>query len=473
MAARFMRLLTNVAGAGPSVPIRSGLTVGVLLDGTVVKLTLGVNGRVDLTSGDVRVSIEADTRWIKTHPQPGLAIGLVDTAGPTFKPSLAVNGIGVRVARASGPLVDTVFKLGSVAVHLFADLSDGGSSGGAQLQLSDLAVGAGGASGGGNAVAQGIMGDTGSGSNALAPAFSPALAVQKYAGGPVLLSLTAGEGDGPWWLSIQKGFGPLYIEQVGFGVTVREDQLQKISVLFDGRVSIAGLVAAVDDLQLTFTVTSGASLFEASNWAIDLAGLAVSADLAGVTLSGGLRKFGTEPNVEYVGMLMARVATYGISIYGGYGTGVSDGVKFTAFFAFGAVNGPFGGPPAFFLTGIGGGFGINRDLVFPQTLQHVRRLRDDQGARPVRVAEQRSDGRARARARHFPDASATASGSPPASASRASRWSTASRWSPCRSATASRSTLLGLARMALPRPQFRARVDRARPDRAVLDRATA
>ena len=370
MVRRFMRLLKNVAEAGPSVPIGSGLTVGVLLDSSsVVKLTLGVNGRVDLTSGDVRVSIEADTRWIKTHPQPGLAIGLVDTAGQVFKPSLAVNGVGVRVARASGPLVDTVFKLGSVAVHLFADVSGGAPSGGVQLQLSDLAVGAGGASGGGNAVAQGVMGDTGSGSNALAPAFSPALAVQKLAGGPVLLSLSAGEGDGPWWLSIQKGFGPLYVEQVGFGVTIREDQLQKISVLFDGRVSIAGLVAAVDDLQLTFTVTSGASLFEASNWAVDLAGLAVSADLAGVTLSGGLRKFGTEPNVEYVGMLMARVATYGLSIYGGYGTGVSDGVRFTAFFAFGAVTGPFGGPPAFFLTGIGGGFGINRDLVFPPSLQ--------------------------------------------------------------------------------------------------------
>ena len=127
-------------------------------------------------------------------------------------------------------------------------------------------------------------------------------------------------------------------------------------------------MAAVDDLQITFAVTSGASLFDASNWAVDLAGLAVSADLAGVTLAGGLRKFGTEPNIEYVGMLMARVATYGLSIYGGYGTGVSDGTRFTAFFAFGAVTGPIGGPPAFFVTGIGGGFGINRDLVFPSSL---------------------------------------------------------------------------------------------------------
>ena len=46
----------------------------------------------------------------------------------------------------------------------------------------------------------------------------------------------------------------------------------------------------------------------------------------------------------------------------------AQGSKFTAFFAVGAVNGPIGGPPAFFLTGIGGGFGINRKLVVPTDL---------------------------------------------------------------------------------------------------------
>lgn len=369
LLARFMRLLRNVAEAGPSVDVGGGIAIGMRLETQIVKLTLGVNGRIDLTTGDVRVSIEADSRWIQGAPPASLAIGFVDISGsaPVFRPSLSVIGIGLRIGKASGPLLDSAIKLGSVAAHFYADISQTQFSGGVQLQLSDLAVGAGGA-GGSNAVAQGIMGDTGSGSNALAPAFSPALAVQKHGSGPVLVSLSAGEGDGPWWLSIQKGFGPLYVEQVGFGVTVRQDQLEKISILFDGRVSIAGLVASVDDLQITFTVTSGAKLFEASNWFVDLGGLAVSADIAGVTLSGGLRKFGTEPDIEYVGMLMARVATYGLSIYGGYGTGVSDGVRFTAFFAFGAVTGPIGGPPAFFLTGIGGGFGINRDLIFPSSL---------------------------------------------------------------------------------------------------------
>ncbi|MGH9285740.1 MAG: DUF6603 domain-containing protein, partial [Acidimicrobiales bacterium] len=44
------------------------------------------------------------------------------------------------------------------------------------------------------------------------------------------------------------------------------------------------------------------------------------------------------------------------------------GDQYTSIFLFGAVNGPIGGPPAFFVTGIGGGFGINRRLVLPADL---------------------------------------------------------------------------------------------------------
>nr|HET7858303.1 DUF6603 domain-containing protein [Caldimonas sp.] len=219
-------------------------------------------------------------------------------------------------------------------------------------------------------VAQGVLGDAGKGPNGLAPAFSPALAVQKHDSGPILVQLRAGEGDGPWWLAIQKGFGPLYIEQVGFGAEHVDDQLHRISVLLDGRVSLFGLTAAVDDLQLSFVVDSNANVFDPSRWAVDLAGLAFNADMAGITLEGGLRKFGSGDTTQYVGMLMGRFAVYGLSVFGGYGQGVVNGEKFASFFAFGAVNGPIGGPPAFFLTGIGGGLGINRLLVLPSELSH-------------------------------------------------------------------------------------------------------
>ena len=104
-------------------------------------------------------------------------------------------------------------------------------------------------------------------------------------------------------------------------------------------------------------------------WAVDLAGLAVTADFGGLSLAGGLRKFPvSEGGVQYLGMLLAKLAVYGISVYGGYGLVGPPGDQYASLFLFGAVNGPIGGPPAFFVTGIGGGFGINRDLIYPSDL---------------------------------------------------------------------------------------------------------
>ena len=58
----------------------------------------------------------------------------------------------------------------------------------------------------------------------------------------------------------------------------------------DGRpVSMFGLTGAVDDLPITYIVADG-DFFNPDNWAVDLAGLAVSADMAGVSLAGGLLK---------------------------------------------------------------------------------------------------------------------------------------------------------------------------------------
>src|SRR5690606_32137438 len=171
---------------------------------------------------------------------------------------------------SAGPLLDAGVTLGSVALHGFGRVTEAEKSGGVQVQLSELAVGVAGAQGG-NPVAQGMLADANSGSDQPSPAFSPALAVQKHGSGDVKVSLRAGEGDGPWWLVIQKGFGPLYIEQVGLGVTVREDDLERISLLLDGRVSVFGLTAAVDDLQLTYVVASDASPFDPSRWSVDLA----------------------------------------------------------------------------------------------------------------------------------------------------------------------------------------------------------
>jgi large repetitive protein len=378
---RLQRLGANLVQiAQPKLELPQ-LTLALDDAGGALGVKLIPKGPYALSSGEVAVSIDFDAAWIDPAPaQAGLVLRLLHVGpGPgdvSFQPSLEVDGIGVRIARDSGPLLDVGgVTLGSLAVHLYAKVGlGGGVSGGAQLALDDLAVGVAGASGG-NAVAQGVMKDAGSGATKLAPRFSPAIAVQQEPGGEPFVSLRAGDPPGPWWLAIQKGFGPVYIEQVGFDAKVEQRHLQSISILLDGRVSLFGLTAAVDDLSLTFVVASDASVFDPSRWAVDLAGFAIASDLGGIELVGGLRKFAQpgppdQPEVvQYVGMLLGRFGVYGLSVLGGYGMGrAPDGGQFASFFAFGAVNGPIGGPPAFFLTGIGGGLGINRDLIFPQDL---------------------------------------------------------------------------------------------------------
>ncbi len=364
---RIQRLFGNIAGAGISITVEELIISFTKIDG-IIGLQVGLTDRYELISGDVMLWLENDDSWIKDNPpgDGGIFIGFIPEALDKFSPSLVVDGLGLRIGKSSGPLLDFGITLESIALHTYAEFnSEGIAGGGLQVQFSNLAVSAGGA-GGDNGIAQGIMRDTGP--TPPKPAFSPALAIQQHHNDPVSVTLRAGDGDGPWWIAIQKGFGPLYLEQIGFGATMPSGRVEKISLLMDGSVSMFGLTCAVDDLQITYFVSRRGDFFNADNWAIDLAGLAVSANMAGVSIAGGLLKQTTDLGIEYLGMLLGRFGVYGITIFGGYGEGVQDGQKFVAFFAVGAINGPIGGPPAFFLTGIGSGFGINRLLFIPTDL---------------------------------------------------------------------------------------------------------
>jgi hypothetical protein len=375
-------LLRNLAAApGATITVAGALTLGPHArddgaGGTVYGLTLGLSGPWPLGGGDITVSLEPDAGWIVPAPAgaPGITVevlALTAAGNPVPAPGVGVDGVAVRIARASGALLDSVITIESVALSLFADILGSGStvtaSGGAKLELAGLSAALGGASGGDNAVAGGLL-NSGSHNDAPKPRFSPALAIQKHGTDAAFVTFTAGDGTGPWWVVIQRGFGPIYIEQVGLAVTMPSGQLGSVGLLLDGKVSLLGLTAAVDDLSITYLVPVGSPL-DPHAWAVDLAGLAVTADFGGLSLAGGLRKFPvSEGGVQYLGMLLAKLAVYGISVYGGYGLVGPPGDQYASLFLFGAVNGPIGGPPAFFVTGIGGGFGINRDLIYPSDL---------------------------------------------------------------------------------------------------------
>ena len=82
------------------------------------------------------------------------------------------------------------------------------------------------------------------------------------------VSLTAGDGAGPWWIAIQN-FGPLYLEQIGFGATSPQGRLERISLLMDGSVSMFGLTGGrrpADHLPSSATTTSSTRRAGPSIW---------------------------------------------------------------------------------------------------------------------------------------------------------------------------------------------------------------
>ena len=383
MFGRLERLLWNAATATRPLALTVGpLTIGLAHSATDTNPTdAQVGVRVGITrgqrfllaEGSTNVELEADDTWLLPHVDGGLSIYVArgrrtgDELTFSLEPGVVVAGLGVRFSNPSGPLIELgPVAVDAIALHLYAEAHVDGLGGGAQVTLSGLAVAPSGA-GGTNAVASSILSDAGAHTSpANRPAFSPAFSLQRHPGeSGFRVSLRADPAPGPWWVLVQRQLGPLYVERVGLDTAEANGQITRIALLFDGRVEIFGLTAAVDQLSLTWL---GDDVFDADRWAVDLMGLAVSADLSGVVLSGGLLKI-VDPDphdsnheiVSYVGMLLGRFGIYGLSVFGGY----TDDRGTPSFFVFGAFNGPIGGPPAFFVTGIGGGLGINRRLVIP------------------------------------------------------------------------------------------------------------
>ncbi len=400
LLARAERLLWNAAtDAQPlSLTIDGAVTLALAADdlgggaqALGVNVSLATGKTFTLAQGDTTVVLEVDATWLVPDTAAGLSVyavhgtrtagggGQPDTYTFAFEPGVTVAGLGVRFTNPSGPLLELgPVSLDGIAVHVYAEASVAGLGGGVQLQLAGLAFAPQGA-GGDNGIANSVMSGAGSSSPSARPAFSPAIALQKH-------PTDTGVGVS---LARRRTARTVVDRRAASARTAlrRADRLQhRRAPTARSRADHAALRRPGVDLRADRGGRPAVAQLDRRRparhhqWSVDLQGLAVSADMSGVVLAGGLLK-----TIDDGGRVLRRHAagplrrSTACRVFGGY----ADDHGSPSFFVFGAVNGPIGGPPAFFVTGLGGGLGINRGLVVPDDPAQFAVVPLHPGARPA------------------------------------------------------------------------------------------
>lgn len=149
------------------------------------------------------------------------------------------------------------------------------------------------------------------------------------------------------WINVDKTFSILSVYRLGVGL---DDA--RLVVTLDAALNILPISVGAEGAGI------GIRLSQPSDIRFYLSGLAISFRNDLLSIAGEFVKNGD----TYDGELMIRVKQISVTAVGQY---CADG----SLMALAAVNYNFGGPPAFFVTGISFGFGYHKDLVLPEVTE--------------------------------------------------------------------------------------------------------
>ncbi len=153
---------------------------------------------------------------------------------------------------------------------------------------------------------------------------------------------------------LQRNFGPVYVERVGFRF---EDGA--IALLLDIALVSGGLTFELIGLR------AGMALKDHS-LSVGLDGFVLSFTSGEVSLTGGFKRDTSGASADYIGTALLRVGeAFALEVLGAF----SDGSP-PKMFIFGVSSEQLGGPPWLFITGLAAGIGYNRAFEVP-TVDHV------------------------------------------------------------------------------------------------------
>ncbi len=176
--------------------------------------------------------------------------------------------------------------------------------------------------------------------------------------GTALVAASASD-SGVTWFNVQKSFGPVSFQRVG--VLYQSDQ-QVLWFELDASLALGPVTMDLVGLGLGSPLTSFEPKFS-------LMGLGLAYSAPPLTISGSLVNMAApgSDDVAFEGSLSIGTGEFTVTAFGYYGI-QTDPVtknKYTSMFIFGDIAYDFGGPPAFFVTGIALGFGYNSNLRIP------------------------------------------------------------------------------------------------------------
>ena len=368
---------------GIDIPLGSGLTLGLAAPAGGGKGEYGLRlaGSAPLPAGRYALTLGLGLPPSPAAPagllnelgwgSPGLTVVIVQETADhqvSFSPALHLAGVGARLsaADAGSKLIDTsAFSLGAAGGYLHATIAlPAGKPSVTAIRGAVLLDGIG--------VPFLTPPAAGDADPVISSLLAPAAGDQAATNPPLDLAVGTGLGPGdtsplvvavngladspdPVWLPVHRSLGPVYVDQVGVNHPAGDPHLQ---LHLDAAVEVAGLAVALRNLAVGVPLTDPA---RPARWSVGLDGLAVRFDAPQVHVEGSLSHNGN----EYDGGLTAQVAGRGLSAIGAFSRPSDGSGTYLSLFAFLEVMTPLGGPPYFYVLGLAGGAGFNRQLIVP------------------------------------------------------------------------------------------------------------
>jgi hypothetical protein len=155
------------------------------------------------------------------------------------------------------------------------------------------------------------------------------------------------------WINVQKQFGIFQFDRIGAGYSGNI-----LSFALDAAVSLGPLTFSMDGLSVGSSIKKFDPVF-------DLTGLGLDFKKPPLEIGGAFLKtqeqVGDKTINSYYGEVIVKTANFSIKAIGGWAPDADP----ASFFLYANLEAPLGGPPFLFVTGLAGGFGINRTLKLP------------------------------------------------------------------------------------------------------------